>query len=393
MDSAAEVRTDRFSLVLGGPFHKILGRLGLTGVDQLPTRRAANALALLTWLPLALLAVAESLFRGHPPSEFFSDWTVYTRYLIAVWVMIATERYADGRITLLTGHFREARLLSDDALPRFASELDIADRRSSSGLAEGVILVVAVIWSTFVERYIVELAGSSWEGTMVGGEVVLSWPGEAARFLSNPLFLFLTLRWVWRFLVWTTLLFRVSRLPLQLTALHPDRSAGLGFLSIYPSIFSGFVFALSCVIASSFLKELALEHQSPETVWFALAGWLAIALVLFLGPLLVFVRPLYAVRERALMEYGRLASHHHLAFHRKWIGEAGRGEDLLGSIDPSSVSDLNASVQTALEMRLVPIDRAAVLQLVLAAGVPLLAVVAKQIPLGDLVRWIVGSIL
>ena len=299
---------------------------------------------------------------------------------------------APSRISLMTGHFREARLLSDDALPRFASELDIADRRSSSAIAEGVILVAALVWSTVVEHYVVELAGSSWEGSMLGGEVVLSWPGEVARFLSNPLFLFLLLRWVWRFLVWTTLLFRISRLPLQLTALHPDRSAGLGFLSIYPSIFSGFVFALSCVIASSFLKELALERESPETVWFALAGWLAIVLVLFLGPLLVFMRPLYAVRERALMEYGRLASHHHLAFHRKWVEEAGTGEELLGSVDPSSVSDLNAGVQTALGMRLVPVDRAAVMQLAVAAGVPLLAVVVAQYPLGELVKWIVGAI-
>ena len=37
--------------------------------------------------------------------------------------------------------------------------------------------------------------------------------------------------------------------------------------------------------------------------------------------------------------------------------------------------------------------RAAVVQLVVAAGVPLLAVIAKQIPLVDLAKWIVGTIL
>ena len=122
-------------------------------------------------------------------------------------------------------------------------------------------------------------------------------------------------------------------------------------------------------------------------------GWITIVLALFLGPLLVFVRPLYAERERALMEYGRLASQHHLAFHRKWIGEGRSGEDLLGSVDASSASDLNASVQAVRELRVVPIDRAAVLQLVVAASVPLLAVVAHQIPLRQLATWIVGAIL
>lgn len=385
---------DRFSLVAGGPFHAVLSRLGLTGADQLPTRRAALGLALLAWLPPALLAVAQSLFDSRYSGwGFFTDWTVHTRYLIAIWVLIATERYANDRIVLLARQFRETRLLSNEGVPAFESMLATADRRSSSGLAELIIVAGALVWSGLTASYAVALAGSSWEGTAVAGEVVLSWAGEAARLVSTPLFLFLVLRWIWRFLVWTTLLFRISRLPLQLTPLHPDRSAGLGFLAIYPSIFSGFVFALSCVVASSFLKELGLVRHSPETVWFALAGWLVLCLVLVMGPLLVFVGLLHRVRERALLEYGHLATEHHLAFHRKWIGEARSGEDLLGSADPSSAADLNASVQLVRELRLVPIDSATVLRLVVAAGAPLLAVVATQMPLVDLAKWIVGTIL
>jgi hypothetical protein len=219
------------------------------------------------------------------------------------------------------------------------------------------------------------------------------WNGarQAARLVSTPLFLML--RWLWRFWVWTALPLRISRLPLQLMALHPDRSAGLGFLAIYPSIFNGFILALSTVIASAMLKELGLAVQSTQTVLFASTGWIAINLVLFLGPLLVFVRPLYEVREQALLEYGRAASQHHLAFHRRWIETARNGEDLTGSPDFSSVADLNDSVQAVLEMRVVPVDVAALLQIVVTAGLPLLAVIATQVPLPDVVRWIVGAIL
>ncbi|MCU0248152.1 MAG: hypothetical protein MUC42_16410, partial [Bryobacter sp.] len=42
---------------------------------------------------------------------------------------------------------------------------------------------------------------------------------------------------------------------------------------IYPGIFNGFVFALSCVVASSMLKDLALERHGPDTIWLALAVW------------------------------------------------------------------------------------------------------------------------
>lgn len=385
---------ERFSLVVGGPFHGLLRRLGLTGPDELPRWVAAVVLALLAWLPLVLLAWAQALVQGEKLDvRLLSDWTVHTRYLVAIGVMVATERYAEGRIVLLIRQFRDAQILRDDALPAFLKALSGADRRSGSAIAEAVIFVAALAWSSFTEGYVVVRAGSSWEGQMIDGEVVLSWAGQAARFVSNPLFVFLMLRWVWRFLVWTGLLVRISRLPLQLTPLHPDRSGGLGFMAIYPSIFSGFVFALSCVIASSFLKDMGLERRSDDTVWLALAAWIGFNLVLFLGPLLVFASPLYRLRERSLLEYGRLASQHHLAFHRKWIDETRHGEDLLGSADPSSASDLNASVDAVHALRLVPLDLAAVVQLLLSAGLPLLAVVTTQMPLRELAMWIIGAIL
>lgn len=394
MESGSDKSSDRFSLVGGGPFHTLLGRFGLIGSDQLPTPVAAVVLAWLAWLPPALIAVVQSLVdSSYSGWGFFTDLTVYTRYLIAIWVMVATERYAEGRFVVLARHFREARLLSSDSLPAFEGALAEADRRTSSAPAEAVLLAIALIWPGIIATYTVELAQSSWEGAVVGEAVVLSWAGETARFLSTPLFAFLVLRWLWRFVVWGILLYRISRLPLQLTPLHPDRAAGLGFLAIYPSVFSGFVFALSCVVASSFLKDLDLERHDPDTVWIAIAGWLVITLVIFLGPLLAFVRTLYVVREQALLDYGRITSQHHLAFHQKWIVSARSGEELLGSDDPSSSADLNASVEVAQALRVIPIDLVAIVQLLVAAGIPMLAVVATQIPLGQIARWLVGTIL
>jgi len=394
MNTSANNSTGKFSLVVGGPFHTALRRLGLVGTDLLPSQRAAIGLALIAWLLPALLVVAQSLLESHYSGwGFFTDGTVYARYLVAIWVMIATERYADGRIVILTRQFREAQLLSDNGQREFTAILTSADRRSGSALAEVIILAVVLVWSGLTASFAVELAGSSWEGTVAAGEVTLSWAGEIARFISNPLFLFLVLRWIWRFLVWSVLLFRISRLPLELTPLHPDRTGGLGFLAIYPGIFSGLIFALSCVIASSILKDLSFSHHSSEAIWIVLLGWIMMCLFLFLGPMLVFVRPLYMLREQALLDYGRLAHQHHLAFHRKWIGEARNGGELIGSPEPSSVSDLNASVETVLRMRLFPVDRAAVVQLVIAAGVPMLAVVGSQVSFLELLKWVAGSIL
>jgi hypothetical protein len=394
MASGSPDQAHRFSLVVGGPFYSLLSRLGLTGADQLPAQRAAIAMALLAWLPPALAAIAQSVIdSSYSGWGFFTDSTVYTRYLIAIWVMIVTERYADSRTLMLVREFRDTPLLSDDSKPAFATALASADRRSSSRLAELLILLVAVVWSTLTARYAVEIAGSSWEGTVAAGKVTLSWAGETGRFLSNPLFIFLVWRWFWRFYVWTKLLYRISRLRLQLSPMHPDGAAGLGFLAIYPGIFSGLAFALSSVVASAMLKEIDLVQHSANTVWIALVVWLVAVLIVFIGPLLVFTPVLLAVRDQATIGYGRLADQFHRSFHHKWIEGARSGEDLIGSPDFSPVAGLSASLQTVRKMHVVPINRSAVVQLVIATAIPLLAVVVREVPLADIVKWIVGKIL
>jgi hypothetical protein len=64
----------------------------------------------------------------------------------------------------------------------------------------------------------------------------------------------------------------------------------------------------------------------------------------------------------------------------------------MGSPDPSSASDINATVSAVQDLRFFPVDGLAVFQLVIAAGVPLLAVVATQVPIGDIFTWILGRI-
>ncbi len=377
----------RFSLVVGGPFHDVLRRFGGLAADGLPRLGAAFVLALLAWAIPALLVVAEALLgTEHAGWSYFEDASAIGRYLIAIPIMIATERYADGRFDQLIGQFRAARIVTDRDEPAFLAALATADRRSSSRVAEILILLFALAFAGWAARYAASIVPNAWEGHVVDGRVVLSWAGTFASGVGSPFFLFLVFRWCWRFVVWTILLFRLSRLPLVLSALHPDRCAGLGFLAIYPSIFTGFVFASSSVIAATLLKELTGVALSTDEIFRMLAAWLAIVFLLFMGPLFVFAPVLREVRERALLEYGRLAHQHHTAFHRKWVASGEDGEALLGLEDSSSLADLGASVSLVNEMRVVPIDRFALFQLVGAAGIPLLAVVASRIPLSELAR-------
>ncbi len=395
-DKAASVDQygKNFSLVIGGPFSRILDWLGLNETDQMPHARAGIILGLFAWLLPAILAVTQTLVDAQYSGwDYFADFTVYTRYLIAIGVMVATERYADNHINVLLEQFGKAKIVSTSVEPEFRSLLRQADLRSASSIAEAVILVATIVWSVFVTSLTIELSAKSWEGTLSGGTEILSWAGIAVTYLSTPLFLFLAFRWLWRFFVWTVLLFRVSRLPLQLTPLHPDQAGGLGFMSIYPSVFNGFVFSMSCVVASSFLKELGLEAHDSSTVWFALTVWMIMINGLFLGPLLVFMKPLSDSRQQAMLDYGQLASEHHLFFHREWIEKKKSGAELFESAIPSTIADLNASIQAVRDMQTVPLNLGSFVRLFLASAVPMLVVILKLVPLGELIQWIVGSIL
>ncbi|HSG23201.1 MAG TPA: hypothetical protein VLA64_09620 [Azonexus sp.] len=384
-----------FSLVKGGPFHRLLGYLRLTGPDRLPTTRAVIALVAVAWLPLAVLTVVQTMLENRQAGwGFFVDWTTYTRYGIAIGVMVATERYADGRLYLLLDHFSRARLVAKEGLPAYREALAKADRRSASALAEALILVVAFGWTTTVSHYAISIAGANWQGVLVGGKVLLSWAGSYEVSISSTLFLFLALRWLWRFLVWTTLLYAISRLPLRLMSHNPDRVAGLGFLTAFPSIFIGFTFAISCVVSSNMLKELAYKSHSPDTVWLAMAAWLVICVVWFVGPLLVFVGPLFLAQEKAMLELGRYATLHHLALGERLAADVSHEDEARCVVAPdfSLASNMNSIIQSVREQGMVPVNAGSVKQVILAAGIPMIPVILTLIPFLELVKWMFKKI-
>src|SRR5262249_59255215 len=71
----------------------------------------------------------------------------------------------------------------------------------------------------------------TWYAEPVEGARRLTAAGWWFTYVSLPLFQFLLFRWYFRIFIWARFLFQVSRCPLNLVPTHPDRLAGLGFLS------------------------------------------------------------------------------------------------------------------------------------------------------------------
>ncbi|MDQ3774151.1 MAG: hypothetical protein M3461_07200 [Pseudomonadota bacterium] len=386
---------EKFSLVIGGPFYRLQQRLGLLGPDLLPPMRTALLFAAMAWLPPALLSVAQGLAWSESLGgrAFFLDFGAYARFIIAIVLFVVMERVAEKRIGALIRQFTDAGLVPPEEGSRFITALQLADRRSSSALAEAIILGVAYVASVSGGFYSLSLLQESWLGTLVDGHARFSAAGWWILLVSLPLFWFLLLRWLWRFVVWTRLLRDLAKVKLRLVATHPDQSGGIGFLGLYPPTFSALVFALSCVTASAALQEMVFAGAPLASMRLVFGGWLVLVLIIFVGPLLVFAGPLARLKERALLEYGALAGQHNRAFEAKWVRREEVGEAALGAAEISSLADLASGFQAVKAMKPIPAGKETLIPLVVAAGLPWLAVAATQVPLAEILKKLASALL
>jgi hypothetical protein len=112
---------------------------------------------------------------------------------------------------------------------------------------------------------------------------------------------------------------------------------------------------------------------------------LVISLILFLAPLLLWAPLLAATKRRALLEYGALVGEHGRLVRRRWIQREPIADDsLLGAQEIGPVADTITLYDSVRKMRAAPIGRSSLLMIVLAAGVPMLLVLAIEIPIRDL---------
>lgn len=383
------------SIIIGGPFWRLQQRLGLLGPDGLPPLSTALIFAAVAWLPPAILSAAQGTFwkEALGGRAFLFDFAAYARFLIAILVLVATEGIAKKRGSALFCQFIDAGLVPAEEEPRFTKALQQADRRGSSVLAEAIIVGIAYVTSADAVFVQVNNLRESWMGNLVAGQEQLSLAGWWTLLISLPLFWFILLRWFWRFLVMTILLRQIARLKLQLVATHPDLRGGIGFLGLYPTIFSGLIFALSCVVASTFMGGGLFADWPLNSLLAPFLMWVAIVLIIFVGPLTVFAPALLELKRRGLLEYGAFACEHNRAFEQKWIQRGTVDQDPLGAPEISSLADLTTALQSIRAMLVIPVGRGGLWILVSAAGLPWVAVLFSKVPFMEVLTTVVKALL
>jgi len=215
--------------------------------------------------------------------------------------------------------------------------------------------------------------------------------------VSLPLFQFLLYRSVWSWLIWVGFLWRLSRLRLRLTPTHPDLAGGLNILGDSPYAIAFFVFAIGAVLSAALIMQISYEGASVVIYHNVFIVYLLLAMVISIGPLLVFIGKLDRLRQRGLRDYGTLANRHAQLFDEKWIYGAGLTEDIveipLGSPDTSSISGLKSSYETVKRMRFFPFGVRALVVLAAAALIPMVPLMLMEFPLQKILKAIASFVL
>jgi hypothetical protein len=375
---------EAFSL-LGGPLYRLGRRLGLAS-DGANTVVMGLALGWLPWLVLMALALAQG-----GAATFFSLPVIaaHARLLVAIPLFFVAEIALDAKFRDFVTLLIRTGVAGERALPGLSALAARLLRWKDSWILDAASFVAAVALSAVALR--MRLSGDM---TREPSAALANLPLAALWYwlVCLPLFRFLMFRWLARLALWWLLLWRVSRMPLDLSPAHPDGAGGLGYLEIVHTRFAPLAFALSAIVSANFAEEIATGRTNLTAAYPALFLTLLISLLLFVAPPCIFVFKLRACQEKGLRDYEALSSRYVAEFDRKWIRGEGPQEPLLGAPDIQSLADLSTSFDLVRKMRLAPIGVRLLASIGVATAAPLLPLLLFDYPLARLAQLLLRKL-
>jgi hypothetical protein len=385
----AGASSSEFFLIRGGPFDRLLRRLGIVaGPGRRVALRAALVVAV-TWVPLAVYALLERrMMEGDAVEPLLRHFAIHARFLLALPILLAAEPFAESVVARVLGRFRSSGLVGGIDPQAFAAALRPAEKMRDSPLQ----LIGVAIAGSAVVRYLAgmdaihdELSWSAQPGPGFGGWWYL--------LVSLPVYSAVVWLWLWRLLVTAVLMRSLARLPMRFVPTHPDRNGGAGFVAAVPGAFAPFVLALACVLAARLGHLYAYHELDLKTIAVFMGTFLAIVVPLCLSPALAWAPALSAVKRRARESYRDLVGAAGRAVDDRWVRRKAGESDMLEPAGVGVVADANALFEAVERIRPFPVQKGTVVLLVLAGLVPFLPVLSQEIPIAELLKRLLGFLL
>ncbi len=373
-----------FSLVEGGVTHHLFQQFAKKRPEQL-FHRTAVVCALICWLPLLILSVIEGVAWGDKVTiPFLYDIAAYTRFLIAVPLLVMAESMIGPRLAQVAKHFMLSGRVKEADFLAYTNAIEEGIKLRDSKWAEAIVIVIAYI-SAAVSLITFAPTVSTWRWTGTNYTLAAWW----YALIAIPIFQFLLFRWFLRMFNWSRFLYRMSRLDLKLMPTHPDRAGGIAFVGSTQRFFAIILFAVGSVFAGIFGNEIIYENLSIQAIRIPVGSLTVLLVFLIQLPGLFFFFALRSTKRRGIFEYGDLALQYTSEFDGKWIGgKRPPGEELMGSGDIQSLADLGNSYSVIQDMKIVPFAFKTTLWLAAAFIFPMLPLLLTVMPLEEIVKTV-----
>jgi hypothetical protein len=382
-----------FSLIRGDALFRAQRAVGLIPAQGLGVVRRAILAVLITWVPLVVAAaIANRLWPGEVAEPLLQHFGIHVRFLLAVPLFIIDDAVANWVVGEIMPYFVHSGLVTDAERQRFVAIVRRATAWRDGWRPWVAIAGIAIAWmaASPVMWDAHEMSWATSDPPLLALRFGVFW----FRYVARPIFLTLLLVWLWRLVLTTALMWRISHLDLALVPTHPDEAAGLGFLEVLPMAFVAPAFAISAVLSGRWAHDVIYHAVPLKTLVIPMGAFVVVTALLLLVPLLVFMRPLWATRRRALFDYGALVGEHHRRLRRRWILGEELGDDAMleaPELGPGAYSGrLYDFVWRVLP---IPVGKRILLAIMGLIMLPMLPLIAIEVHLGDALMKVVRMIL
>ncbi len=369
-----------FALFEGGPLHPVWRRFGFVKPGMAWLDGRIILISVIAWLPLLVLSLWEGYAWSGTGVPFLHDLEAQARFVLVLPLLLVGERHADRVLKPALGTFIERGIIQEGDRARFKRILTSTAGWNRSPVVLILLIGVVLVAGRFIWQEGVITRAGSWYRASPDAGLRLTFAGYWYAWVSIPVFQFIVYRWYLRLLFWWSLLSRVSWLDLHLVATHPDHAGGIGFLGNKLYAFVPFLLSQGVMVSGIFSNRIFCEQRHLQEFSLEFAVFAGFVVILVLGPMAVFSRPLIFAKRRGRSEFSLFAFRYVEEFERKWMRGGASPTEALGSPDIQSLADLANAFEVVKKMRAVPFGRTAILKVVVPFALPIAPLLLTVFP-------------
>jgi len=375
-------------------YNKLLNKAGLNLYGARGLLKSVIVALAVCWLPLAIMTlIMQKFWTGNVDNSFISSFDTQARFLVTMPILILSERSVSLKLAKILAQFVSSGIIRIEDQQQFNKIVGNQVKFLKSGWTDLAIFVLCYLQVFLILFYTAENTHLLGWGLNEDGKS-LNMAGLWSILISRPFVLYLFYKWFLRIVVWGIILYKITRLNLNLFPPHPDRMAGLGFLPYSISYFSPVAFAVSATVAGNMADFVLIEGAHVMDLKFIALAYFIFVTFLFVSPLLLFSEKLTSAREQSIFENNDYANG---IFRELQSKVASKGFDQVNAEDMSSpefsaVCDMSGVFSNVLNMQTLPFTLKDLIPLWAMTALPFIFVVFIEFPVIDVIKTVLDVI-